>query len=326
MEGMEPVEDVRVEAGMSVRELVEAYGRMHGFMAGHLYAAARLLAEELPNAGLRVLSFTGNLVATGLRGVLAQLVGSGLFDVVITTAGAVDHDIARGVGGTYYKGYFEGDDAELYERGIHRLGNVYVPVNSYGPRVEEFVGRLVVELLKRGMREAGTYEILRVAGELLEDEGSILRQAARAGVDVFVPGWPDGAFGTALFMEAQKGNVVKVDYYRDMRRLADYFFPRKGRAAALIVGGGISKHHVIWWSQFRGGLDAVVYVTTAVEYDGSLSGAHPREAVSWGKVKPGARRVVVYGDATIILPILAAYVLGARDAGQERPGRGGSNP
>ena len=309
-EGLGRVVDARVSPRMTLDELIEAYGGMHGFMAGHLYRAARLLARALRESRLRVLSFTGNLVATGLRGVLAQLAGSGLFNVIITTTGAVDHDVARAEGGEYCKGYFEGDDAELLERGYHRLGNVYVPVESYGPRVEAFVRRLVSTLLERGVREAGTYEILRVAGELIGDEGSILRQAYRAGVDVFLPGWPDGAFGTALFMEAQRGNVVKVDYYRDMRRLADHFFPREGKAAALIVGGGISKHHVIWWSQFRGGLDYVVYVTTAVEYDGSLSGAHPREAVSWGKVKPGAERVVVYADATIALPIIAAAVLG----------------
>jgi deoxyhypusine synthase len=49
-------------------------------------------------------------------------------------------------------------------------------------------------------------------------------------------------------------------------------------------------------------------LTTAFEYDGSLSGAQIREAVSWGKVKPEAKKVTVYGDATIILPILLAAV------------------
>jgi deoxyhypusine synthase len=52
------------------------------------------------------------------------------------------------------------------------------------------------------------------------------------------------------------------------------------------------------------GLDYVVYISTAVEYDGSLSGARPREAVSWGKVKPSAKSVYVYADATLVLPIL----------------------
>ncbi len=308
-ERLEPVEDIRISPRMTLSELIEAYSRMHGFMAGHLARAVEVLRRGIRESTLRVLSFTGNLVSTGLRGVLAQLVGSGLFNVVITTTGALDHDVARAVGGVYYKGYFEADDSDLLERGYHRLGNIYIPVESYGPKVEGFARRLVEEILRRGMQEAGTFEILRVAGEIIEDEGSILRQAYKANVDVFVPGWPDGAFGTALFMEAQRGNRVRVDYYRDMKRLADHFFSTKGKAVALIIGGGISKHHVIWWSQFRGGLDYVVYLTTAVEYDGSLSGARPREAVSWGKVKPAAGKVVVYADATLALPIIAAGIL-----------------
>jgi len=78
---------------------------------------------------------------------------------------------------------------------------------------------------------------------------------------------------------------------------------------AIIVGGGISKHHVIWWNQFRGGLDYCIYLTTAEEYDGSLSGARIREAVSWGKVKADAKKMTVEGDATITLPMIYAGVI-----------------
>ena len=60
-----------------------------------------------------------------------------------------------------------------------------------------------------------------------------------------------------------------------------------------MVGGGISKHHVIWWNQYRGGLDSAVYITTAPEHDGSLSGARLREAISWGKMRPEAPHVCV---------------------------------
>ena len=310
MAGLEEVRDCRLTEEPSLDYLLECYRGIHGFMAGHLAEAARLLAEELPRSRLRVLTFTGNLVATGLRGLLAQLIEAGAFNVVITTTGALDHDVARAMGGRYLKGVFEADDAELYEKGYHRLGNVFIPVEDYGPKVEAFVRRLV-ERASREREEWGIHELLELAGSMIDDENSILRAAARSGAKVFVPGWPDGAFGTALFMEAQRGARIKIDYYRDMKVLADLFFPQEGRATALIVGGGISKHHAIWWSQFRGGLDSVVYVTTAVEYDGSLSGAHPREAVSWGKVKARARRVVVYGDATIVLPILAHSILKA---------------
>ncbi|MEM4057270.1 MAG: deoxyhypusine synthase family protein, partial [Thermoplasmata archaeon] len=74
-------------------------------------------------------------------------------------------------------------------------------------------------------------------------------------------------------------------------------------------GGGISKHHTIWWNQFKGGLDYAVYITTAEEYDGSLSGARLREAVSWGKIKAKAKYITVEGDATIILPILIGSII-----------------
>jgi deoxyhypusine synthase len=128
-------------------------------------------------------------------------------------------------------------------------------------------------------------------------------------VKIFVPGITDGAVGTALLTcndlarTKRGGSRVLVDVLKDEEVLRELVYNSK-KLAALIVGGGISKHHVIWWAQFRGGLDYVVYISTAVEYDGSLSGARPKEAVSWGKVKPSAKSAFVYADATLVLPIL----------------------
>jgi deoxyhypusine synthase len=81
-----------------------------------------------------------------------------------------------------------------------------------------------------------------------------------------------------------------------------------------MIGGGISKHHVIWWSQFRDGLDTVVYITSAPEWDGSLSGARVREAVSWGKVKEDAAWETIEGDASVLLPLLVADLFERLDA------------
>ncbi len=304
----EPVEDTIVTSEQSIDDLIEAYRKIYGFMAGHLYRAIKLLESALSESDLRILTFTANLVSTGLRGIFAKLIENEVFNVIFTTTGTLDHDIARAMGGEYFKGFFEADDRELHEEGVHRLGNIFIPVENYGPKVELFVRKLFDKL--EGRERWGISEIIQVAGTLIEDENSILRAAAKRGVPIFVPGWPDGAFGTSLFMEAQRrGSNLVVDYFIDMRRLSDLFFTKKGTATALIIGGGISKHHAIWWSQFRDGLDYAVYVTTAVEYDGSLSGAHPREAISWGKIKPSARHITVYGDATIIVPIIAARLL-----------------
>jgi len=96
---------------------------------------------------------------------------------------------------------------------------------------------------------------------------------------------------------------LELDLISDERKIIELVVSAE-RLGGLIIGGGISKHHTIWWAQLKEGLDYAIYITTAVEYDGSLSGAHPREAVSWGKIKPSAKNIVVYADATIALPLI----------------------
>ncbi|MGC8982265.1 MAG: deoxyhypusine synthase [Desulfurococcaceae archaeon] len=302
----EQVVDYRVRADMSVCELVEVMGKAHGFMAGHVYKASKILAEMLKNSEVtRLLSFTGNIVSTGMRGLLAQLIEEGWFHAVITTCGAVDHDIARSTGQAYYKGDWMYDDAMLHSIGIHRLGNVLIPLENYGVAIEKFARRLLEELSKTKKKWAVS-ELLYEAGKRISDKNSILRAAAKRGVPIFVPGIYDGAFGSqVVFNYGSLG--IELDLIADEKKILELVVS-SSKIGALIIGGGISKHHTIWWAQFKEGLDYAIYITTAVEYDGSLSGAQPREAVSWGKIKPTAKSVAVYGDATVILPLV---VIGA---------------
>ena len=106
-------------------------------------------------------------------------------------------------------------------------------------------------------------------------------------------------------MHRQKNPNFMVDFLADEQILSDLTWTAE-ESHALMVGGGISKHHVIWWNQYRDGLDSAVGITTAPEHDGSLSGARLKEAISWGKVRPEAPHVVVEGDASLLLPLLGA--------------------
>ncbi len=303
---LEPVKDVRVSPNISLSELVELYGGIHGFGAAHLYEAIKILEEMIRESDLRFISFTGNLVATGLRGLIAQLISSKIFNVVVTTCGTIDHDVAKAMGGKYLRGSFDVDDVELRRLGYHRIGNVFVHQSDYGKPVEDFVRQLLDELVRIKSRW-GVRELLYEAGLRISDTNSILGNASRAGVPIYVPGIVDGAFGTALFIQSQ---FVKfeLDLFKDMKELSDKVFTSK-KSGALVIGGGISKHHTLWWNQFKDGLDYAVYITTAAEWDGSLSGARTKEAISWGKVKESGRHVVVYSDASIVLPIISAYLI-----------------
>ena len=135
-----------------------------------------------------------------------------------------------------------------------------------------------------------------------------LAWAAKRQVPILVPGLRDGAFGSQLWQFYQTHKDFTLDVLAEEHLLSDIVFEAR-TSGALMVGGGISKHHTIWWNQFRGGLDYAIQLTTAPEWDGSLSGARIREAVSWGKVRPQARRITVEGDASVLLPLLAAVLL-----------------
>jgi deoxyhypusine synthase len=309
-EDLPVVRDLHLDGGSTVAELVAQWRDGGGFTAKKLAVAADLLHRMVTDDDETViLSFPAALMATGTRGVLRDLVKHKLVDAVITTCGTLDHDLAR-LWRPYYAGRFDLDDRQLHGQGMNRLGNVLVPNSSYGDVLEaKLRPRLAAWAEKE--RDWSTRALCRKLGEWAGDEAnreaSLLYWAARNDIPVFVPGPTDGSVGAQVWMVYQQHRDLRFDLLRDEQDLFDVVFAAK-RLGALMIGGGISKHHVIWWSQFRGGLDTVVYVTTAPEWDGSLSGARVREAVSWGKVKEDAAWQTVEGDASVILPLLYADV------------------
>ncbi len=302
----EPVSDITLEDLKDLKNVRTIFDKIYGFSAEHLIKGIDILREMVKEADLRILTFTANLVSTGLRGLFADLIKQGYFNMVITTGGTIDHDLARSFGGRYFKGSFDYDDSMLKELSIHRLGNILVPVESYGITIENVVRKYIDEIVKI-KKEWPVYELLWEFGKRINDPHSILRAAYDRKVPVIVPGIVDGAFGTQLFMASQF-NGLRINLFEDMRLIKDAVFSCK-KSGALIIGGGISKHHTIWWNQFKDGLDYAIYITTAQEYDGSLSGAKPREAISWNKIKPTGKYITIYGDATIVLPLMASSLL-----------------
>ncbi len=308
----EPVIDLPIKEGMKVSELIDSFAHVGGFMARNVAEAARLFLEMIEDRDCTIfLAFTANLLATGLRSVIAYMIKQGYVDVIVTTGGSIDHDIARSCGGVYYHGKFQYDDSMLRELNIHRLGNVLVPMESYGVVIEKFTLK-VLDILCKEKEKWTVSELLYKIGKYLNDENSILYQAHKRKVPIFSPGVVDSAFGTNLMvfrdLQRTRSKDFVIDVVSDLKKIANIVYSSK-KLGALILGGGISKHHVIWWSQFKDGLDYAIYITTAVEWDGSLSGAQPREAISWKKIKPTGKHVVVYGDATLILPLIVLYVV-----------------
>ena len=303
-----PVKDIRITKNMSADQLLKAMGEAGGFTAQKL-ADATNIAEAMAKDKdcLKILSFPACIMATGTRGVIVDMVKNGLVDLIITTCGTLDHDLSRSYA-EYYKGDFMMDDEVLREKyEISRLGNVLVPDECYGVVLEDNLLPMFDEIFADA-QSMTTHEIIDAVGARLKDEDSLLYQCHKRKIPIVVPGITDGSFGCQLWMYYQTHRKLRIDLFGDEQMLSEMTNNAKA-TGAIIVGGGISKHHVIWWSQFRGGLDYCIYLTTAEEYDGSLSGARIREAVSWGKVKADAKKMTVEGDATITLPMIYAGVI-----------------
>ncbi len=321
-----PVKDYAFSEVTDASTLIDQMAKAGGFTATKLATARDILlqmrqeVDAVDGDASQVcnwLSFPACLCATGTRSFFIEAIKTKMFNVVSTTCGTLDHDIARSYK-DYYHGAFELDDIELGEHELMRLGNVIVPNASYGEIIEAVVMPALEDIYNDRLKETdktgadawigfGSIHLVWELGKRIGKPDSLIYWAWKNQIPVCIPGITDGSIGAQLFMFRQKHRDFHIDTLADEQVMSDLTWD-VATSNALMVGGGISKHHVIWWNQYRGGLDAAVYVTTAPEHDGSLSGARLREAISWGKMRPEAPNVCVEGDASVLLPLLGSDI------------------
>ncbi|HEX9677303.1 deoxyhypusine synthase [Nitrososphaera sp.] len=301
------VKDHAIDKNTDINAILKSMEESGGFESRNLAEGVDILKRMMDEPKCtKFLSFVAALMSTGARGIVRDMLKNKMFDAVITTCGALDHDIARYYD-KYYAGDFRMDDRELLDKAVHRLGNVLVPMAAYGPLIEEKVQALLADMYKEGRKDIATYEITDKIGSTL-GESSFLYWAHKNKIPVIVPGIVDGAVGSQVWLFHQQHRDFKLDILKDQNLLSNLVFDAK-KSGAFMIGGGISKHHTLWWNQYRGGLDYAVYITTAPEWDGSLSGALVAEAISWGKVTTKARQTTIHGEASTLLPFIYAALL-----------------
>ncbi len=296
---MEHVKDFNWRKGMSVRELVSSYGSL-GFQSIELARASNAIVKMKKASAKIFLTFTSNMVTSGLRGFFAQIIRLGMADIIVTTVGSIEEDIMKAKGERFVIGSFRSDDVALRENGVNRVGNLMIANESYC-NFESLMLPMLEKLYGKKKRWPVS-EMLSEIGLMLDDENSILRQAAKNNVPVFCPAITDGAFGFHLFMFQQKHPDFTVDIVADFKNIL-ISVSQDDIKGLISLGGGVSKHHAILSSLLNGGLDYAVYMTTARESSGSLSGATTNEAKSWGKIKDDSDAATVIGDVTITFPV-----------------------
>lgn len=292
---------------------LDVYGAFSscGFQASNVGRAIDIIGKMKEEKATVFLTFTSNLVASGLRGVIAEMCRKKLVDCIITAGGSLDHDLIKSRLG-YLEGDFMMDDGALHRKGINRLGNILVPNKCY-EYLEGFMQEVYEDIYKEEKARGAAYALAspsQIARRIGQRTGkdSFLHWCAINDIPVFCPGITDSAIGLQTYFYKQKRKDFGIDVTKDMNSLAQLAL-NADSTGGIVLGGGISKHHAIGVNLLRGGFDYAVYVTTASPWDGSLSGARTNEGISWGKIKEKANHVTVDADATIAFPLIIARYL-----------------
>ncbi|MFB6103592.1 MAG: deoxyhypusine synthase [Halobacteriaceae archaeon] len=323
----DPLDHTRVWAGMTVGDLIEAYGDA-GIGAADLHEAATITATMLGEEDTTVLmGVAGAVVPAGMRVLVAELIADGYIDALVTTGAALTHDTIEAIGGHHHHGSAgphdhrstettersrRDHDEQLREEGVDRIYNVYLPQEHFADfetHLREHVfptleGATSIQAFTHALGAANA-----AANDGVDAHPGIAATAADRGVPIYCPAIQDSVLGLQTWMYAQTTDVT-LDALADMTHLND-LVADADQAGALLVGGGVPKNYVLQAMLVTpDAYDYAVQLTTDPESTGGLSGATLDEARSWGKLAPEARNATVVGDATITLPLLVA---GARE-------------
>ncbi|MFB6147372.1 MAG: deoxyhypusine synthase family protein [Candidatus Nanohaloarchaea archaeon] len=263
----EEVKGYDFEGEFDLDEFIDAC-RTTGFQATHLAEAVDIIRDMQEDDAKIFLTFTSNIISSGLRESIAYLAREDLVDVMITTSGSHSEDLIK-TEHPFKMGEWDADEKELREKGINRLGNIYAESDGY-VWLEKWLNNEFFPEFFDSEKVRSPTEVAKELGKEVDDDRSFLNHAAENNIPVFCP----------ALIEAEKTGII-------------------------CVGAGVPKHQAIMSNLFRGGADYAVYISTGMEGDGSLSGAPPKEAVSWGKIKENARNYTqVEAEATLVWPLI----------------------
>ena len=323
---------------MRVRDFIEQH--FHHFNSRELRRAAQAYEAHIAAGGKMLVSLAGAMSTARLGRLLARAMDAGLVHAISCTGANLEEDAFVLLAADDYEAIEDWralsaeDDAALYARGMNRVTDSCIPETI----MRHFEGQLL-ERWKRASAEGwsaspgehllATLDEPEVRARFIEPEGSWLLAAARNGVPIFTPGWEDSTtgnmFAAAVYRGELPGHACVHSGTEQMVNLMRWYEancrPSEGAPSVgfFQVGGGIAGDFAIcavptmiqdleltdtpFWGYFCQTSDAVTSY-------GGYSGAPPNEKITWGKLEVGTPKFMIESDATIVVPMILAYLLG----------------
>ena len=306
------VTPVKIWPGMTVDNIVREMNKSGVFMSGKLAETVNTYEQMIKENSYIFMSLSGALIPAGMSKVLIELIERKYIDCIVTTGANLVHDVMMAYGGSFYKGSTELKDENLLEKKIDRIYDVLVSEDDFNAKFDEPILELYDDITEKRPNEilSASELIEEIAMRIPEKNESVLKACHKNGVKVFVPTIHDSVFGLqAAIYNRSKPNRLKVDIFKDLQEIWDI---RKNaeKSSAIILGGGVPKNYIFQSFYFANKmLDNVIQITLDRPETGGLSGAPPEEAISWGKINPKGKRVVLVSEVTLVLPIIAAALI-----------------
>jgi deoxyhypusine synthase len=308
------------------------------FNAAALVDAAEAYKAHLASGGKMFMTIAGAMSTAELGLSLAEMIRQDKVHGICCTGANLEEDVFNLVAHDFYervphyRDLTPADEAALLNRHMNRVTDTCIPEMEAMRRIENEVLKEWVRADKAGERffpHQFMYKIL-LSGDLkasyqIDPRNSWLLAAAEKNLPMFVPGWEDATLGNMYAGHCISGDVKKVHTVRTgieyMMELAEWYTNTTAKTPLgfFQIGGGIAgdfpicvvpmlhqdlqREHVPLWAYF-------CQISDSTTSYGSYSGAVPNEKITWGKLGEKTPKFIVESDASIVAPLMFAYVLG----------------
>jgi len=326
---------------MNISEFIQKY-YLH-FNAASLVDAAKAYEAQLEKGSKMLVSLAGAMSTAELGKIFAEVIRREKVHIISCTGANLEEDIMNLVAHSHYKRIPEYRDLtpkqewELMEKGLNRVTDTCIPEEEAFRRLQKHIFKIWKDAEEKGERyfpHEFMYKLL-LSGVLeeyyeIDIADSWMYAAAQKNLPIVVPGWEDSTMGNIFASYVIKGELKAstmksgIEY---MAFLADWYTQNskphpgneKGGIGFFQIGGGIAgdfpicvvpmlyqdleRHDTPFWNYF-------CQISDSTTSYGSYSGAVPNEKITWGKLDLDTPKFIIESDATIVAPLIFAYLLG----------------
>jgi deoxyhypusine synthase len=313
------------------------------FNSAALLDAAKAYEAHLKAGGKMLVTLAGAMSTAELGISLAEMIRRGKIDAIVCTGANLEEDVFNLVAHDYYervphyRHLTEDDEQALLDRHMNRVTDTCIPEMEAMRRIEKVILEEWVAADRAGERffpHQFMYKILR-GGKLkkhfqIDPRNSWLVAACERDLPITVPGWEDATLGNMYAAHVMAGDVKNVhtvrtgiEYMTELAgcytRTAREMRSGEGSIGFFQVGGGIAgdfpicvvpmlhqdlqRPDIPLWGYF-------CQISDSTTSYGSYSGAVPNEKITWGKLGASTPKFIIESDATIVAPLIFAWVLG----------------